>query len=706
MTRHARVEALMKRVAELEAKLEHQQGIEKELLKKNEDYAAALEEKRSLLEAMHADLEKSVASRMEALADSNKKLRQEIQERRHAEQALKESEEKYKRLVNCASDGIFIAQNGYAKFPNPKAVQMIGLSAEALSRVPYLDFIHPDDRKLVLDRKVRRRTGEDISSTYTVRIITRKGETTWVQLSAAPITWEGKPATINFLRDITEQKRLERQLQQSQKMEAIGTLAGGIAHDFNNILVPIVSYVDLLQLQEGVGEQIRAYLDKISAATKRAKELVQQILTFCRESQTSRKPIALQSVIDDSLKLLRASIPTTITFEKKICAEVLSILGDPVQIQRLFMNLCTNAFHAMEKTGGRLVISMDSVVVADRRQTEPPPGDYVRLTVSDTGHGIAPSDMEKIFDPYFTTKSKGKGTGLGLSVVHGIVKNHDGELFVSSRPGNGTTFDIYFPRYCQTIDVCRAEEKQKPLKGSESLLIVDDEVEITEVLCAMLENLGYRVTGLNDSQAALSAFENAPYDYDMVLTDLTMPNMTGEQLAGRIQLIRDDVPIVLCTGYGDGISKERLRLSGIDEYLIKPVALGDLAAVIRNALNRGPKSERRNFPRYTAAAGVVAIPDDDKGDCAQIIDISRGGFAYLCDGIAASDRIERDIRIAIRGIEAANLLDSLKCRLVSMRSTAGGGNQPGAAMRCSMAFVDLTNTHIRQLDHLLQYHTT
>jgi signal transduction histidine kinase/ActR/RegA family two-component response regulator len=380
----------------------------------------------------------------------------------------------------------------------------------------------------------------------------------------------------------------ERQLQQVLKIQAIGTLAGGIAHDFNNILFPIIGYTEMTLDEVAEDSHAQTYLKEVLKAANRAKDLVQQILTFSRQSGQERKPIKVQYIIKEALKLLRASIPTTIDIAVDLEPECPAIMGDATQIHQVIMNLCTNAYQAMQETGGTLKVALTAVDISydeivDKMGMKP--GRHIKIAVRDTGHGMEPAVMERIFEPYYTTKEPGKGTGLGLSVIHGIVKNHGGDVTVNSKPGDGTTFCVYIP----AID--RVEEKEEQsqavtglLEGNEHILLVDDEKVIIEMEQQMLERLGYRVTARTDSQGALEVFAAGPDQFDLVITDMTMPSMTGDLLARKLLEMRSDIPIILCTGYNEGITEEKALALGIRKYVMKPVVKTKLASTIRTVL--------------------------------------------------------------------------------------------------------------------------
>lgn len=385
-----------------------------------------------------------------------------------------------------------------------------------------------------------------------------------------------------------EKRELEAQIRQTQKLEALGTLAGGITHDFNNILAAIVGYADLALEDTPDGSLARSNLEQVLVASSRAKDLVKQILTFSRKTEQKQDPMEIAPIINEALKMLRSSIPTTIEIRRNIAADLSVIMGDPTQIHQILMNLCTNASHAMDDDGGVLEVSLvdfdtESAVVTDYGTLQP--GSYVKLTVNDTGCGMDSKVMERIFEPFFTTKPVDKGTGMGLSVVHGIVENHRGIITVQSQLGKGTTFDIYFPKIegscthqTQTVHI--------PRGNGEVILVVDDEKPLIDMMTQMLERLGYTVVGKTASMDALETFRAAPGRFDLVITDYAMPNMTGKELAQALMAVKPDIPVILCTGFSENIDAESAKSMGIKEFVMKPVARSEIAATIRNLLDR------------------------------------------------------------------------------------------------------------------------
>ena len=513
-------------------------------------------------------------------------------ERRRAEESLVTSEEKYRLLVQNASEAIFIVQDGVIKFPNPKTETVIGYSSTELAKMPFINFIHPDDRNGVIEN-YRKGLNEEKIPGFSFRTIDRAGAEKWVEVNGIPLNWEGKPATLVFLRDITEQKKLESKLQQSQKLEAIGTLAGGIAHDFNNILAAIMGYAELIAWEVPQTSKAGDNLKELLKAGCRARDLVQQILTFSRQSKQERKPVEIGPIIKEALKLLRASLPSSIEIKQEIEKDIGKIEADPTQIHQVLMNLCTNAGHAMSESGGVLEVRLSHVdldATAAAQYSTILPGPYIRLSVSDTGHGMSPEVCERIFDPYFTTKEVGKGSGLGLAVVDGIVKSHRGAITVYSKPGKGTTFHVYFPRIDHAQGVRGTQEVESPfMGGNERILFIDDEQTLVDVGEQILRQLGYQVTVRTKSIEALELFRAHPERFDLVITDMTMPNMMGDKLAKELMGIRADIPIVLCTGFSEYITEEAAKEIGIREFVMKPLVTSGLAKTIRRVLDRQRK---------------------------------------------------------------------------------------------------------------------
>jgi PAS domain S-box-containing protein len=403
-------------------------------------------------------------------------------------------------------------------------------------------------------------------------------------------------------RDVTERLHTEAQLRQArqaeqlrhaQKMEAIGTLAGGIAHDFNNILTAILGYTELTLHAVPHNGRVQQHLQHVLTAGRRAKDLVQQILTFSRKSEPERKPVHLPLVVEEALKLLRASLPTTIAIRQNIATDVGMVLADPTQIHQVLMNLCANAEYAMRATGGVLEIRLEAIDVdAVFGVQHPPlrPGPHVRLAIRDTGHGMPPEILARIFEPFFTTKGVGQGTGMGLAVVHGIVISHNGVITVQSAPGAGTTFEIYLPRIA-TMPHGETRPAESIPGGTGSILFVDDEEALALLGQKMLEHLGYHVVVSTSSVEALDLFRATPYRFDLVVTDQTMPHMTGEALARELRRIRPDIPIILCTGFSYTMDAEKAAAQGIDAFLMKPLTAHDVGGAIYRVLAQRTRLE-------------------------------------------------------------------------------------------------------------------
>jgi PAS domain S-box-containing protein len=404
---------------------------------------------------------------------------------------------------------------------------------------------------------------------------------------------EGRECFIESLIDLSDQiraeedkKKLERQLRQAQKMEALGTLAGGIAHDFNNILSAVLGYSELgMQDVEDTAHPLYPKLKAIHHAGLRAKALVEQILSFSRMQEQLQAPVKVSPIVKEVLKLMQTSLPANIRVQSKIKADR-AVMGDPTQIHQIIMNLCTNAYHAMLETGGVLSVSLEQRVVGEAEDTGAlnlDPGPYVRLVVSDTGTGISPAILERIFDPYFTTKEKGKGTGLGLAVVHGIVKSHHGEITVDSVVGKGTTVTVFLP---VSGDDASENGVDKPVipRGSEHILLVDDEKDLVEIGKEMLRRLGYRVTAIVGSTVALETFKTDPFRFDLVVTDYNMPGLTGDQMARQMLEIRPSTPIIVCTGFSEVFDPQRAQSIGIRRVLMKPLTMESIAHAVREVL--------------------------------------------------------------------------------------------------------------------------
>jgi len=388
---------------------------------------------------------------------------------------------------------------------------------------------------------------------------------------------------------IAEKEKLNTQLQQAQKMEAIGTLAGGIAHDFNNILAAMLGYAELAQMKMKGQENILKDIDQVLQAGSRAKELVRQILAFSRQAKYERRPVEMDVVVNEALKLLRASIPATIEIKTNIDSKGGTVLGDSTQIHQVLMNLCTNAYHAMRETGGTLTVSLSREDILPEHPAingfALTPGPYSKLQITDTGSGMTQAIMARIFEPYFTTRSKSEGTGMGLALTHGIVKEHGGHIAVFSEPKRGTVFTVFLPAMVSDL-AGSAAEKLEPLSGgTERILFVDDEEGIMLMEQQILESLGYQVTAMSSGIEAFQRFMAGPDDFDLVITDMTMPQMTGAEMVQKILALRPDIPIILCTGFSELINEAKAKAMGIREFVMKPIVTRDIVGIIRKLLD-------------------------------------------------------------------------------------------------------------------------
>jgi PAS domain S-box-containing protein len=516
-------------------------------------------------------------------------IRDRERQRQEAEEKTRRSEDKYRNLFEESLDTIFISTiEGRFLDINPVGVKLLGYACteEVLALGIFQDvYVNAEDRNKLIHRLIQAGYVKD----YQVRLKKKNGDIIDVAITATLIrTRANEPTALRgIIRDVTERKSLEEQLRQAQKMEAIGALAGGIAHDFNNLLTPILGFAEILQSDFPPESLARQGLDQIISASTKAKELVKQILTFSRQQPHEPRPVQIHPIAHEAVNLLRASIPKSIDIKTHLpkCGH---ILGDPGQIHQVIMNLGTNAYHAMRDSGGVLSIDVKAVTIGPDRplpDVEIEPGRYVRLGVSDTGIGMDENIKSRIFDPYFTTKKAGEGTGLGLAVVHGIVKHHRGHITVYSEPGRGTTFHVYFPAVSAQGNSVAAPDAAKIPRGDESILIVDDEKPILQLQRSLLESLGYRVTAVSDGTEALRRFAARPDEFDLVITDMTMPGMNGAVLSREMLRLRKDLPIILCTGFSELIDEDKARALGIRRYVMKPIIRAEIAEVIRELLD-------------------------------------------------------------------------------------------------------------------------
>jgi PAS domain S-box-containing protein len=520
---------------------------------------------------------------------------------------LAASEQRYRAIASTAQDAIILMDDqGRIAYWNPAAERIFGYTVvEVLGRDLHALLIptrFAPQFKKGLSRFWASGEGNAIGKILEMTALRKGGEEFPVELALSALHRDEGWWAVGIVRDIsarererTEREDLQIQLRHSQKMEAIGTLAGGIAHDFNNILAAIMGYTELAMLEVGEGS-LRATLTEVRRASGRAKDLVAHILAFSRQGEMARTPVNVAPIIKETLKMLRASLPTTIEIRQTMGQDLGKILADPTQIHQVLMNLCTNAAHAMRGTGGVLAVDLAQVHLREepvQRTFALESGNYLKLTVRDTGQGIEPTILERIFDPFFTTKNRGEGTGLGLSVVHGIVTSHGGGIEVQSAPGQGTIFSLYFPVLESVTETVEAVVADAPPTGKERVLFVDDESSLIELGERILVYLGYQVTTRTSSIEALELFRAKPDDFDLIVTDYTMPNMTGGELAKHILAIRPEMPIVLCTGFSEVFTEDKARALGIQGYVMKPISIHDLAKICRGALDQAQANRRR-----------------------------------------------------------------------------------------------------------------
>jgi PAS domain S-box-containing protein len=516
------------------------------------------------------------------------------------ERALRESEERYALALEGSNEGHWdwdLATDRFFLSPKMKALygrrerEPVTTRGEWFARVD----LHPDDERPLEAALKEHIAGRTPYYELEYRVRHPDGEWRWVRSRGRCLRdAEGKAYRfVGSASDITERKRaeaererLEAQLRESQKMEAMGTLAGGIAHDFNNILGAILGYGELAQQASGEGSRVRRHLDQVMQAAGRAKALVERILAFSRSGLAEREPVHVQSVVNETLELLAASLPPAVRLERGLQAGDAAVVGDATQLHQVVMNLCTNAMHAMSG-GGVLSVILDRVEAASPRaishgalSARP----YVRLTVSDTGSGIAPAVLERMFDPFFTTKAVGRGTGLGLSLVHGIVGDLGGAIDVATKPDEGTTFAIWLPLAGETTRRFPEAAREAPRGSGETVMIVDDEPALVALAEEMLAELGYEPAGFESSVAALQVFRADPQRFDLVLTDEAMPEVTGSELAREIRRLRAELPVVLMSGYGGAPLAARAAAAGVREVLRKPLHSRDLAESLARAL--------------------------------------------------------------------------------------------------------------------------
>ncbi len=509
--------------------------------------------------------------------------------KRKAEESLlltRKSEAHWQRTFDAISDMVIIQDTEFKMLKvNQATLDFFKISADQIVGKKCFDLFCPNEdlcsncpiqsiKKDLLPRSVEMTLGPHHKN---------------YQVTISPIIDSDRifHGVVHIVRDISEQKQLESQLRQAQKMEAIGTLAGGIAHDFNNILTPIVGYANLLHVQASDDIRLKQGLETIMEAAGRATELVKQILSFSRRQEQEMLPLTVQPIVKEVLKLLHSTLPATIELQQDIDMECGQILADPTQIHQLLMNLCTNSSYAMSGHGGTLKVSVHCFALSENDQTQFPhllPGEHICIEVSDTGCGMPPELQKRIFEPYFTTKVKGQGTGMGLSVVHNIIMSHDGDIHVASKEGEGTTFRVLLPVIKKSNRNRQDHGADMLAKGTEHVLLVDDETGVREVHTEMLLSLGYQVTSASDGRQAIDIFRAAPDTFDILFTDMTMPGLTGDVLAREVLTLRPELPVIICTGFSELLDAKQAKKLGISSFLYKPVTLANMARTVQKAL--------------------------------------------------------------------------------------------------------------------------
>ena len=506
--------------------------------------------------------------------------------RQVAEMGVWESESKFRNLFDLSPQPVSLTEVKTGRFidVNEMFCELTQYSKEELIEKETTKLlVTEEDRKKIINQL--QKSGEVQGLEIDQRA--KDGSILNTILFNRFIQISGKKYIMSTWINITEMKQLEAQLQQALKMESIGILAGGIAHDFNNILGIILGNVELALDDVREGNPAHHNLNEIRTASIRARDIVRQILAFSRQSKQEKKPIRISRIMEDSILLLRSSIPTTIDLRLNILTKADIVKADPTQINQIILNLCTNAAHVMREKGGILEVNLIDMELDEeevKRYHGLTPGTYVKISVKDTGQGMDPGILKNIFEPYFTTKEEGEGSGMGLAVVHGIVKNHGGDISVISEPGKGSIFEVFLPSIDAETD-SSFEEPSRLAGGDERILLVDDEKAIVTALKPMLERLGYQVTVKTSGVEALDAFKAMPGDFDVVITDMIMPMMTGVDLAKALMQIHSDIPIILCTGFSDMINEDKAREIGIIAFVMKPMVISEIAKTIRQVLD-------------------------------------------------------------------------------------------------------------------------
>jgi len=564
------------------------------------DRAGLIQENRLYKQHLVDEVNRQTAeirSQAEQLSRINDALRGEIRERERAERVLAENERQYRELVSNLQEGLgSVDANEVFTYCNPAMAHIFELEPNELIGRTLVEFLPPHEQARVVEQTHERVQGR--IGTYNLEITTALGNARLIVVHARPeFSSAGQYIGATALvQDITEQKKLENHLRHTQKMETIGTLAGGIAHDFNNILTPILGFAEMAKTDWEDKVSRRESVDQIITAALRARDLVKQILVFSRQSESTKEATEIHLIVREVAKLLYSTLPADIEIIEVVDRNSGLALADATQIHQLVMNLCTNAYHAMEGKGGELELGLarfDVDVEMAQRMPALRPGPYLRLTVSDTGCGMTKELQEKIFEPFFTTKEVGKGTGLGLALVHGNAAEHSGHVTVYSEPGVGTTFNVYLPRIAET-EPRRDTTNSTVQGGNESIMVVDDERQIATMAEKILERLGYKVSVFTDSVEALNALRADTSSFDVLITDLNMPKLSGTKLIEQARQLNPNIPVIVISGFSERITEENCQAYGISRFITKPIVTLELDAAIRDALKDVPVASHKN----------------------------------------------------------------------------------------------------------------
>jgi PAS domain S-box-containing protein len=538
----------------------------------------------------------------ETVRQRTRELKNELDERKRVQEELRKSEEKYRQLINASNDGIYLLYNRKFEMVNEKFLEMFAVTRDTIDHpdFDFLDMVAPKSRQYIKERYDKINRGEPVDLHYEFTALTGDGRELEVESSVSFIKYKKGFATQGVVRDVTRRKASESQKRQSQKIEALSTLAGGIAHDFNNILAIIRGYTELAVEDLTRDSQLQRNLQHVLNAADRAKELVNQILTFSRQGEGFKEYVRISEIVREVVDKIGPSMPAYTRLRSTIDKNTGVVMGDPSQLRQVIINLCVNALHAMQETGGVLEVSLEKIEIdaggidGFKNAT---PGPYVKLTVKDTGHGMGEAVAERIFDPYFTTKSTGEGSGMGLAVIYGIVKDYGGDIMVHTEPGTGTTFYLFLPcvQREQGSALIPEQDRNATLPcGNERILLVEDETVLLHIQEEILEPLGYHVLGIPNSMEALELFRTDSELFDLVIANETMPYMSGSRLAGELIKIRADIPIILCTGFGSSLTRDAAVKAGVKGFIMKPIIKREIAGTIRDVLKKKGKEREIN----------------------------------------------------------------------------------------------------------------